>query len=50
MHNGVLEHDLPVAVLEEVVNKFKKIDQVPQGYFYPEIYASENAPKYLTDL
>ena len=37
--NGVLEHDFSITVLQKVAENFDKVDAVPQGYFYPEIYA-----------
>ena len=43
--DGVLTHDLDQELLEQISEKFKKIDCVPAGYFYPELYAS--SPKQL---
>ena len=37
--NGVLDHDFSITVLQKVAENFEKADAVPQGYFYPEIYA-----------
>jgi len=33
-----------------VIDNFAKIDQVPSGYFYQEIYASKKEPQYLKAL
>ena len=38
--DGVLTHDLDQELLEQISEKFKNIDCVPTGYFYPELYAS----------
>ena len=43
--DGVLVHDLDQELLEQISEKFKKIDCVPAGYFYPELYAA--SPKQL---
>ena len=43
--DGVLTHDLDQELLEQISEKFKKIDCVPTGYFYPELYAS--SPKQM---
>ena len=43
--DGVLTHDLDQELLEQISDKFKKIDCVPTGYFYPELYAS--SPKQM---
>ena len=42
--DGVLDHDLPFAQLEQVAAKHAKIDHIPKGYFYPELFAGESKP------
>ena len=36
--NGVLDHKLNPQLLQDILEKFRRIDAVPQGYFYPELY------------
>ena len=46
--DGMLTHDLDQELLEQICKKFSKIDCVPRGYFYPELYAA--SPKQLDDM
>ena len=36
--NGVLDHKLNGELLQEIAAKFRRIDAVPQGYYYPELF------------
>ena len=36
--NGVLCHDLDEKLLNQIADKFAKIDMVPSSYFQPELY------------
>ena len=36
--NGIIEKGFISQPLELIAKKFAKIDAVPSGYFYPEIY------------
>ena len=42
--DGLIEHGYTVKPLQRVSDHFEKIDAVPKGYFYHEIYASKRAP------
>ena len=42
--DGLIEHGYTVKPLQRVSDNFEKIDAVPKGYFYHEIYASKWAP------
>ena len=37
--NGVLSQGLDRALLEKVSKNFQRIDCVPSGYYYPELFA-----------
>ena len=39
--DGFLKHNLNHMLLTIVAANFKKIDSVPNGYYYPELFASE---------
>ena len=39
--NGIIDHGIVSKPLEKISEKFAKIDAVPSGYFYHEIYASK---------
>ena len=45
--DGVIEHGFRYEVLRQVNNNFEKIDAVPQGYLYPEIYSNQTKPQFL---
>ena len=45
--DGVLIHDLSQELLAQISEKYKKIDCVPTGYFYPELYTA--SPKQVRD-
>ena len=36
---GILSHKLDQDLLRKVSDNFEKIDCVPSGYFYPELYS-----------
>ena len=39
--DGFLKHNLNHKILTEIAANFKKIDSVPNGYYYPELFASD---------
>ena len=39
--DGVLTQNLNHELLMKVAANFAKIDRVPQGYFYPELFAAK---------
>ena len=39
--DGFLKHNLNHKILTEIASNFKKIDSVPNGYYYPELFASD---------
>ena len=42
--DGEILHGLPVEELQAIEQKFDKIDSVPQGYNYPELFATQKKP------
>ena len=38
----MLTKNLRLDLLELVATKFAKIDHVPEGYFYPELYGMQS--------
>ena len=42
--DGALLHGLPVEELQAIEQKFEKIDCVPQGYNYPELFVTQKKP------
>jgi len=50
--DGVLEHDFDHALLETVIAKYAKIDQVPNNYLQPELFEEkmQEAPVNLTRI
>ena len=45
--DGIIEHGFITKPLQKVSDNFEKIDAVPRGYFYHEIYASRKLPFHL---
>ena len=43
--DGALLHGLPVEELQAIEQKFEKIDSVPQGYNYPELFVTQKKPQ-----
>ena len=50
MLRGMIDHDYAESDLRSVVEKYRRINLVPDGYNFPELQRSEQLPQEMQEM
>ena len=50
MLKGLIEHEYPENDLKSIVEKYQKLNLVPEGYNFPELQRKEHLPQEMQEM